>query len=155
MQATFDEAKKICEKDSMAMLLFDSPHELSKITEYTDYIGKIMLNAYHAVSYLTLKLNLEGLLEYPLFSMLTPEMMSVGSSVLKNWGSAKPPGGPGSCLVLQSGSFYNATCEAERNFGCEEKKQPSGRQTTKHAMYIFQKFSFIYVCLNTEHPMIL
>jgi hypothetical protein len=39
-QATYEEAKKICEKDSMAMLSFDSKKELNQITEYIGYIGE-------------------------------------------------------------------------------------------------------------------
>jgi hypothetical protein len=60
-----------------------------------------------------------GFLENPLFSVTAPDE-NVSSSIIPNWGSGKPPGGPGLCLVLQNGAAYNASCAEQRNFGCEE-----------------------------------
>lgn len=71
---------------------------------------------------------LKGLRDNPLFSVMAPEMND--GSLTTNWGSGQPPGGAGACLVLQKGAYYNATCEAERNFGCEEKKITSESPTT-------------------------
>jgi hypothetical protein len=60
-------------------------------------------------------------------------MQSAVPSLMQNWGSGKPPGGPGTCPVLRNGAFYNATCKAKQNFACEEKKTSPGETTTKHA----------------------
>jgi hypothetical protein len=38
-QATFDEAKKICEKDGMDLLSLETAEEASKIKDYINYIG--------------------------------------------------------------------------------------------------------------------
>jgi hypothetical protein len=70
-----------------------------------------------------------GLLDSPLFSMLAPELQSIGLSLT----TQKPPGGPGKCPVIKNGSFYNATCGAKRNFGCEEKKLPPDGTDKKFA----------------------
>jgi hypothetical protein len=43
-KATFEEAKRICEKDGMEMLSFDNTKELSKITDYISYIGKLIFS---------------------------------------------------------------------------------------------------------------
>jgi hypothetical protein len=40
-QATFKEAKKICEKDGMDMLSFESSEEVKKIQDYLSYIGNL------------------------------------------------------------------------------------------------------------------
>jgi len=64
---------------------------------------------------------------------LPPTIQSGESSYIHNWGTGQPPGGPGTCPVLRNGTFYNATCKAKINFGCEEKKTPPGGTTTKHA----------------------
>jgi len=40
MQATYEEAKKICQKDNMAISSLDTPEEKNKISEYLNYIGK-------------------------------------------------------------------------------------------------------------------
>jgi hypothetical protein len=36
---TYEEAKRICEEDNMAIIAFDNPAEINKISDYMHYIG--------------------------------------------------------------------------------------------------------------------
>jgi len=40
-QATFEEAKNICQKDNMELSSFNNIDEINKVNEYLNYIGKI------------------------------------------------------------------------------------------------------------------
>jgi len=40
-QATFEDAKKICQKDNMELSSFNNIDEINKVNEYLHYIGKI------------------------------------------------------------------------------------------------------------------
>jgi hypothetical protein len=68
---------------------------------------KIILNSY---SYI-------GLGSEPMFSSFLPAAME--SDV--KWGTGNPPGGPGTCMVQYQGAFYNASCDQESHFSCQEK----------------------------------
>ncbi|XP_065342202.1 uncharacterized protein LOC135940970 [Cloeon dipterum] len=98
-KANYEGAKKICEKENMEIASFDSPDEVSKISEYLQYIG---------------------LSDDPVLSSISAV---VGGGAFSNWGSGSPPGGPGDCLVQQDGKFYNASCSAKSNFVCEDPKE--------------------------------
>ncbi|XP_059476487.1 uncharacterized protein LOC132197297 [Neocloeon triangulifer] len=104
-QATFSEAKKICNKENMDIASLNNPNEFSKISEYLQYIG---------------------LSENPVFASLS----SLQSSPLSNWGQDAPPGGEGSCLVQQNGALYNASCDQKAYFACEERPLKDGFTTT-------------------------
>jgi hypothetical protein len=99
----------------MQLLSLESKVELDKVTQYINYIGKYKkaLNSICA----NISLSKKGLSKDPVFSTLG----SVGASLVKNWGTGPPPGGPGPCLVQKNGVSYNASCSKKRNFGCEEK----------------------------------
>ncbi|XP_059478308.1 uncharacterized protein LOC132198339 [Neocloeon triangulifer] len=89
----------------MDVAALNNPDEVSKISEYLQYIG---------------------LSDNPVFASLS----SVKSSPLSNWGQDAPPGGEGSCLVQQNGALYNASCDQKAYFACEERPLPNGVTTT-------------------------
>lgn len=60
---------------------------------------------------------LKGLMDDPVFSALG----NLGASPVQKWGTKKPPGGPGPCLMQKNGALYNASCNQKRHFGCKEK----------------------------------
>jgi hypothetical protein len=43
-QATYQKAKEICEKESMSLLSFDSAQEVSRVSDYINYIGTSVTN---------------------------------------------------------------------------------------------------------------
>ncbi|CAB3387139.1 Hypothetical predicted protein [Cloeon dipterum] len=98
-KANYEGAKKVCEKENMEIASFDSPDEVSKISEYLQYIG---------------------LSDDPVLASISA---MAGGGAFSNWGSGSPPGGPGDCLVQQNGKFYNASCSAKSNFACEDPKE--------------------------------
>lgn len=99
----------------MQLLSLESKVELEKVTEYINYIGKYRaLFLFNCCAKMLLN---KGLAKDPVFSALG----SLGTSLVKNWGTGAPPGGPGTCLVQKNGVSYNASCSQKRNFGCEEK----------------------------------
>jgi hypothetical protein len=63
----------------MAILSLDSPKELSKITDYIDYIGENHIRKFTQTTFF--QHIYEGLLDSPLFSMLAPELQSIGLSL--------------------------------------------------------------------------
>ncbi|XP_059476414.1 macrophage mannose receptor 1-like [Neocloeon triangulifer] len=104
-EATFSEAKKFCNKENMDVAALNNPDEVSKISEYLQYIG---------------------LSDNPVFASLSSNQ----STPLSNWGQDAPPGGEGTCLVQQNGALYNASCDQKAYFACEERPLPNGVTTT-------------------------
>jgi hypothetical protein len=55
-----------------------------------------------------------------MFMTITADDMEKGV----NWGKGNPPGGPGSCLMQFKGSLYNASCDQNAHYTCQEKPIP-------------------------------
>ncbi|XP_059475819.1 macrophage mannose receptor 1-like isoform X2 [Neocloeon triangulifer] len=100
-KATFEEAKKICEDQGLDLTSPASTKETKSIDEYLNYIG---------------------LGSEPLFTAFPTDASLSGAK----WGSDKPPGGPGECLTQYKGSLYNASCNQQSHFSCQEKPLPEG-----------------------------
>ncbi|CAB3387272.1 Hypothetical predicted protein [Cloeon dipterum] len=101
-KATFENAKKICQKDQMDIASLDNPTEVAGISNYLQYIG---------------------ISDDPVFSSISSLLGGGGASSLLNWATESPPGGQGDCLVQQEGLFFNASCDTKRNFICEDPKK--------------------------------
>ncbi|XP_059476500.1 serine-rich adhesin for platelets-like isoform X2 [Neocloeon triangulifer] len=99
--ASFEEAKKICEDQGLDLTSPASTKESKSIDEYLNYIG---------------------LGSEPLFTAFPTDDSLSGAK----WGSEKPPGGPGECLTQYKGSLYNASCNQQSHFSCQEKPLPDG-----------------------------
>lgn len=56
----------------------------------------------------------------PMFMTMTADDMEKGVK----WGKENPPGGPGSCLMQFKGSLYNASCDQNAHYTCQEKPIP-------------------------------
>ncbi|XP_059476326.1 uncharacterized protein LOC132197210 isoform X2 [Neocloeon triangulifer] len=100
-KATFEEAKKFCEDQGLDLTSPASTKESKSIDEYLNYIG---------------------LGSEPLFTAFPTDDSLSGAK----WGSDKPPGGPGECLTQYKGSLYNASCDQQSHFSCQEKPLPEG-----------------------------
>jgi hypothetical protein len=108
----------------MVVSSLDNPSEYKSVSEYLNYIGHFVKILLHTKIYLIIA---TGLSDDPIFTMASPDTTA---NIISEWGTGKPPGGSGDCLVIQRGVFYNASCDQEINFSCEEKALPPGVTTT-------------------------
>ncbi|XP_059476418.1 uncharacterized protein LOC132197267 [Neocloeon triangulifer] len=102
-KATYDEAQKFCSDQGMELTSIADSKEAARIDEYLNYIG---------------------LGSEPVFSSANEQSMAS----LK-WGTGSPPGGPGDCLTQYQGALYNASCDQQLSFSCQEMPLPDGVTT--------------------------